>query len=154
MDTALLYGCFTVELLIIALISSERALRLTYKDATLSFEELLIVDKSFSIHHRNLQKLATEMYKVINKLSPSFMHTIFPQTTNPYGLRNKNNFKTSNIHSVYYGSEILEFRGPETWSLVPDDIKSSKLYLNFSLKLSARDQLAARADSVVSIYLI
>ena len=37
----------------------ERALRLVYKDATLSFEELLIADKSFSIHHRNLQKLAT-----------------------------------------------------------------------------------------------
>ena len=83
----------------------ERALHLVYKDATLSFEELLIVDKSFSIHHRNLQKLATEMYKVIDKLSPSFMHTIFQLTTNPCGLRNKNTFKTSNIHSVYYGSE-------------------------------------------------
>ena len=59
----------------------ERALRLVYKDATLSFEELLIEDKTFSIHHRNLQKLATEMYKVINNLSPSFMHIIFPLTT-------------------------------------------------------------------------
>ena len=112
----------------------ERALRLVYKDATLSFEELLIVDKSFSIHHRNLQKL-TEMYKVINKLSPSFMHTIFPLTTNPYGLRNKNTFKTSNIHSVYYGSETLEFRGPKTWSLVPDDIKSSKTLSEFQSKI-------------------
>ena len=112
----------------------ERALRLVYKDATLSFEELLIVDKSFSIHHRNLQKLATGMYKVINKLSPSFMHTIFPLTTNPYGLRNKNTFKTSNIHSVYYGSETLEFKGPKTWSVVPDDIKSSKSEFQSKIK--------------------
>ena len=104
----------------------ERALRLVYKDATLSFEELLIEDKTFSIHHRNLQKLATEMYKVINNLSPSFMHIIFPLTTNPYRLRNKNTFKTTNIHSVCHGSETLEYRGPKTWAVVPEDIRSSK----------------------------
>ena len=113
----------------------ERALRLVYKDATLSFEELLIEDKTFSIHHRNLQKLATEMYKVINNLSPSFMHIIFPLTTNPYGLRNKNTFKTTNIHSVYYGSETLEYRGPKTWAVVPEDIRSSKTLSEFQAKI-------------------
>ena len=46
----------------------ERALRLVYKDPHLTFEELLRKDNSFCIHHRNLQKLATEMYKVRNTL--------------------------------------------------------------------------------------
>ena len=41
----------------------ERALRLVYKDTHLTFNELLRKDNSFTIHHRNLQKLATEMYK-------------------------------------------------------------------------------------------
>ena len=48
----------------------ERGLRLVYKDSHLTFEELLHKDKSFTIHHRNLQKLATEMYKIHNNLSP------------------------------------------------------------------------------------
>ena len=48
----------------------ERSLRLVYKDRTLAFEELLVTDNSVSIHHRNLQKLASEMYKVINNHSP------------------------------------------------------------------------------------
>ena len=39
----------------------ERALRLVYKHSNLTFEELLRKDNSFSIHHRNLQKLATEI---------------------------------------------------------------------------------------------
>ena len=39
----------------------ERALRLVYKDNTLSFNELLSMDNSFTIHHRNVQKLAIEM---------------------------------------------------------------------------------------------
>ena len=51
----------------------ERALRLVYRDSQLTFKELLRKDDSFKIHHRNLQKLATEMYKVKNNLAPTFM---------------------------------------------------------------------------------
>ena len=36
----------------------ERALRIVYKNSNLSFQELLELDGSFFIHHRNLQKLA------------------------------------------------------------------------------------------------
>ena len=42
----------------------ERALRLVYEDYVTSFEDLLIKDKSVSIHHRNIQKVAIEMFKV------------------------------------------------------------------------------------------
>ena len=41
----------------------ERALRLVYKEPHLTFQELLDKDNSFTIHHRNVQKLATEIYK-------------------------------------------------------------------------------------------
>ena len=40
----------------------ERALRLVYKDITLSFQDMLNLDNSMTIHHRNIQKLAIEMY--------------------------------------------------------------------------------------------
>ena len=52
----------------------ERALRTVYKDPSLTFQELLYRDNSVTIHHPNLQKLAIEMYKVTNNLSPTFMH--------------------------------------------------------------------------------
>ena len=42
----------------------ERVIRLVYKDYTSSFDELLFKDNSFRIHHRNLQKLAIEIFKV------------------------------------------------------------------------------------------
>ena len=41
----------------------ERALRITYKDKSSSFQELLEKRNSVSIHHRNIQKLAIEIYK-------------------------------------------------------------------------------------------
>ena len=48
----------------------EKALRLTYQNRNSSFDELLKLDKSVSIHYRNLQYLLTEIYKVKMGLSP------------------------------------------------------------------------------------
>ena len=91
----------------------KRALRLVYKDYSSSFEQLLVRDKSFSIHDRNLQKLAIEIYKVKHHLSPSFMHSLFPEIHKPYNLRSNPSFKTSNIRTVYYGSETLCIEDPK-----------------------------------------
>ena len=44
----------------------ERALRLVYDDYTTPFEELLLKDRSVSIHHCNIQKVAIEMINVKN----------------------------------------------------------------------------------------
>ena len=55
----------------------ERALRITYGDKTSIFQQLLEKDNSVSIHHRNLQTLATEMFKISNNLSPDFVKEIF-----------------------------------------------------------------------------
>ena len=38
----------------------ERSLRIVYSDQSPTFEELLERDKTFSIHHKNIQSLATE----------------------------------------------------------------------------------------------
>ena len=84
-----------------------KVLRLVYNDSMLSFEQLLSLDNSFTIHHRNLQKLAIEMYKVKHNLSPIFMKNIFPDSTNPYNLRNAPAFNTFNIRTVYDGIETL-----------------------------------------------
>ena len=46
----------------------ERALRIAYDNDSPSFQELLNLDNSTTVHHRNLHRLATEMYKIIFKL--------------------------------------------------------------------------------------
>ena len=103
----------------------ERALRIVYKDYNLTYEELLIKSGSVKIHHRNLQILATEIYKVINNLSPLLMKEIFPIKDTKYNLRNENTFISRNVRSVHHGTETITFLGPRIWAQLPNEIKKS-----------------------------
>ena len=92
----------------------ERALRLVYDDRHSTFEELLNIDKSVTIHHRNsLQLLATELYKVHHGLAPELINDIFKKRNVTYYFRNNSTFETRNIKSVHYASEIISFLGPK-----------------------------------------
>ena len=113
----------------------ERILRLVYNDHDSSFEELLLIDNSLTIHERNIQKLATEMYKVANNNTPSFLKSIFPLSTNPYNLRNKQTYEVENIHTSKYGSETVSYMGQKTWALVPESIKNSVSLKVFKAKI-------------------
>ena len=63
----------------------ERALRLTYKNNKSSFKPPLEKDYSVTVHHKNLQVLVTEIFKVENNLAPDIMKDVFeskePHTT-------------------------------------------------------------------------
>ena len=113
----------------------ERALRLVYKDNTSTFSELLSKDGSFCIHHRNLQKLVVEMYKVKNNISPQLMKNIFIQKENTYNLRRDHIWEIRAVKSVYHGTESLSFRGPKTWDMLPTDIKNSESLREFIFKV-------------------
>ena len=115
----------------------ERALRMVYKNTNLSFQELLDLDESFCIHHRNLQKLATEMYKIKNDISPTLIQELFPRYDNLYNLRNNRCWKTSNVRTVGFGTETLLFRGQKTLQLLPESIKNSNSLHEFKTKVKS-----------------
>ena len=68
----------------------ERALRITYNDKNSTFQQLLEMDNSVSIHQRNLQVLATEMFKIYKEISPDLLKDVFIQSTSNYNLCNYN----------------------------------------------------------------
>ena len=72
----------------------ESALRCVYLDDVSSFNELLEKDKSFSIHHRNIQSMAIVMYKTKHNLGPEvILNNIFVLNENGRGgLRSNSDF--------------------------------------------------------------
>ena len=106
-----------------------------YDETNLTFNELLIKDGSVSIHHRNLQKLATEMYKVKNNISPIPVTEIFKENNIQYNLRKKRNWECAKTRTVFYGTETIRFQGPKLWDMVPNHIKESETLLIFKAKI-------------------
>ena len=65
-------------------------------------------DNSVTIHQRNLQVLATEIFKAKNDL-PEIMKQFFE-------LR-------GNVNTTHYGFQSIKYLAPKIWDLVPDQIK-------------------------------
>ena len=90
----------------------ERALRIVYSDFKSSFEGVIMKDNSFSIHERNIQNLAIEIYKFLNRLSPSFLNNVFHKNiSNSYDLRNHKELYFRNPKTVRYGTETVLIYG-------------------------------------------
>ena len=114
----------------------ERSLRIVYSDQSSTFEELLERDKTFSIHHKNIQSLAIEIYKFVNGLSPEIMNSVFNlKGNNRYRLRNVYELYIGKSRTVKYGSETISYLAPKIWSIVPQTVKESTSICSFKTKI-------------------
>ena len=118
----------------------EKTLRLVYKDEkNLSLDDLLKKDQSVSIHQRNLQILATEMYKARNDLEPEIMKDIFHSVQKPYNLRNDSTLQSRRNRTLYFGTESISSLAPKIWEILPCEIKNAKSLDIFLKKIKALD---------------
>ena len=88
-----------------------RCLRNIYNEELSSFNELVEKDGSISTYERNLQVLATEMYKTSNGLSTPLMKDTFLINKNPYILRQNSQFSRPRINTEYHGTESTRILG-------------------------------------------
>ena len=79
----------------------ERPLRLTYKDTQSSFKEIFKKDHSVTVHHKILQILVTEIFKVKNDLAPDVMKDVFELKETSRNLRNLLCFQTKRVKCNY-----------------------------------------------------
>ena len=110
----------------------ERALGLVYQNKKLSFSELLRLDNTVTKHQRNLQVLATEIFKVKNKLSAEIMKQVFDFQEPYYNLRSETSqFRRENIKTTRFGIKSFKFLGPKMWVMVPQNIRNCKSLQKF-----------------------
>ena len=95
----------------------ESCLRTIYNDQQSSCNEVLEKYGSVSIQERNLQVLATEMYKISNGPPMALMKDLFPVNRNPYILRQNSQFSRPRINTVYHGTESISNLGSKIWEI-------------------------------------
>ena len=90
----------------------ERCLRIICSDNTSSFTDLLEIDNSVSVYHRNILVLATELYKFVNGLSPKLVSDCFKLTNmTVYNTRNRSTFYSRLVRTTLHGTESLSHLG-------------------------------------------
>ena len=102
----------------------ERSLRTVYNDTSSKCQELLQRNRSVSIHHKNIQTLTTEVFKVVNTFCPPIMKTFFDFRENRHNIRKFHEMRQQKLTTVRYGLETALYRAPQLWSLVAADLKS------------------------------
>ena len=77
-------------------------LRITYSDKSSSFQDLLKkqITQFLSIHRRNIQSLATEMFKVKNNIAPEIMKELFAPKMNPHDIHYNNSLERRRANPI------------------------------------------------------
>ena len=74
-------------------------------------------------HHRNIQTLVIEIFKIKNELAPPITESMLERRSKSFNIRNFKKVLTERKRTVRYGLETLSYRSPQLWSLLPDNIK-------------------------------
>ena len=96
-----------------------------------TYEELLELRETVSIHQRHLRFLVTEVYKSTSYLNSKFMCSFFTHKEIPYNLRKGQVLSLPPARSTYYGTNSVHFRGSLIWNNLPSYIKSSRSVCEF-----------------------
>ena len=111
-------------------------LRIIYSDKLSSFQTLLAKDGSVSVHDRNLQIPATEMYKIKDDLSPLIVTELFKQRNEQhYDLRKNSQFTIPPVRTLYHGWENISFLQPKIWNILPDRLKNANIIEVFKMQI-------------------
>ena len=91
-------------------------------------------DNPVSIHHKNLQALAIEMFKLHIKVqtSPKIMQEVFQvKEKRNYNLQIQTDFLIPPVKIVNHGLERIRFLGPKIWESLPNDLKNKESFDSF-----------------------
>ena len=96
----------------------ERALRVVYNDTITSFENLLIKDKSFTIHHQNIQSLAIEIYKALHNLPGGNFREFFVRNNNNYNILSESELLQPNVNTGFNGQNSISYFELVIWNSI------------------------------------
>ena len=112
----------------------ERALGIIYNDYESTFENLLELNSSVPIHHRNIRLLSIKLYKVKHNLLNQVMSELFNLRNINDDFRLRTDFELRPIYTNAYGLRSVKYFAPKIWNIVPIDIRNSDSLSDLLLK--------------------
>ena len=100
--------------------------------------------KTSTMNVKKTRILATEIFKTINNLNPSFMKDIFTSKVNPKVL--PNNLIVKRHNATKYGPKSLTTLGPQIWNTLPENIQSETCYSKLKKYINAWFELQCNCN--------
>ena len=107
----------------------------TKKQTTVFLGRTSRKDESVSIHHKNIQSPAIEMFQIKHGQSPEIVSDIFTQITKHHNFSLNRDFRIRSVKSVYHGSKNTSYLGPKIWEIVPTKIKETNSLNSFKIEI-------------------
>ena len=119
----------------------KRALRTFYDDDVSAFDQLLAMDKYFSIHHQNIQRLFIEIYNALHGISGSSLKQLFVKRENTISFRSKPELAIPSMNSILKGADSLRYFGSLICNLLLTEIRQDHSISSFVKKIKQWKQV-------------
>ena len=91
----------------------ERALRFISNDFISPLETLLVLNNATPLHIGRMKPMASEIFKIRNKLSPSYIQDLVNEKVSHYNFRNKKRVEIPQVNSKRYGMKSFRFEAAQ-----------------------------------------
>ena len=108
-----------------------------YNDTITSFEELLVKDKTFTIHNQNIQSSAIEICKAMNNLPGENLSEFFVRNNHNYNLCSRSELTVPSINTIFKGQNSISFFGSVIWNSIPAELWEINCFQVFISEIKA-----------------
>ena len=98
----------------------ERALRFINNDFISPLESLLVLNNATPLHIGRMKLMATEVFKILNTISPTYIQDLVKEKISNYNFRNKKQVEIPKVNSKRYGMKSFRFEAAQVWNSLPN----------------------------------
>ena len=113
----------------------KRALKIVFSDFDAEYEDLLQKFGTTTVFQRRINRIVTEVYKIINNISPSYLNSLFEIKKTPYGLKDPLRIEQPRKKKTTFGLRSINYVGSKLWNELPLHIKKSSDVVEFKRAL-------------------
>ena len=108
-----------------------RALRIVFNDFNSSYSDLLIKADMPTLHLSCIRNIATETFKCLHQLNPSYLHDLVRYRNSSYSFRYTGLLDVPPVRTTTYGKRSFMFEATQVWNSLPNHIRQVENYKEF-----------------------
>ena len=118
----------------------ERALRFIYNNYSSTHNDLLNTAGTQYLHVKRLKRMACEVFKIVNNMSPSFIKNLIELKTSKYSMRRTKPVVVPKSRTSKYGLKSFAHEGVRVWNSLPNELRRCENFREFRRLLRCWDR--------------